>query len=207
MTRTFLTTFSLLALLSTGALAQTTGATGTSGNTATPERPARPVKPADVPADYRLTMGDKLRVEVYRDEQLSQTLQIRPDGRITLPLVGDVMAAGKTSVELRDTLAGALGEFVRNPEVTVIVVETVPMNVYVMGEVNSPGAKPVHGETPILQVLAMAGGFTEWAKRKDVRVLRPGPTGAATLTFNYNDAVNGRARMLTVRPGDTIIVP
>jgi polysaccharide biosynthesis/export protein len=207
MTRTCLTTFSLLALLTTGAYAQTTGTTGTTGATGTASAPASAVKPAEVPADYRLANGDKLRVEVYRDEQLSQTLQIRPDGKITLPLVGDVVAAGKTSAELREALAGQLGEFVRNPEVTVIVVETVPMNVYVMGEVKSPGAMPVKGETSILQVLAMAGGFTEWAKRKDVRVLRPGPTGETTLTFNYNDAVNGRVKMLTVRPGDTVIVP
>jgi polysaccharide biosynthesis/export protein len=207
MTRTFLTTFSLLALFGTGAFAQTTGTTGTSGTTPAPSTAASGTKAADVPADYKLTMGDKLRVEVYRDEQLSQTLQIRPDGRITLPLVGDVMAAGKTSAELRDTLTEELGEFVRNPEVTVIVIETVPMNVYVIGEVRSPGAQPVKGETSILQVLAMAGGVTEWAKRKDIRVLRPGPTGDTIIPFNYNDAVNGRGRMVTVRPGDTIVVP
>jgi polysaccharide biosynthesis/export protein len=201
MTRTFLVTFSLLGLLSTGAFAQTTAATPA------PAPDVNGTKAADVPADYTLARGDKLRVEVYRDEQLSQTLQIRPDGKITLPLVGDIVAAGRTSAELRQTLTDELAEFVRNPEVTVIVVETVPMNVYVMGEVRSPGALPVKGETPILQVLAMAGGFTEWAKRKDIRVLRPGPNGETTLAFNYNDAVSGRARMLTVRPGDTIIVP
>lgn len=207
MTRTFLATFSLLALFGTGAFAQTTGTTGTAGTTPAPSAASGTTKAADVPTDYRLTMGDKLRVEVYRDEQLSQTLQIRPDGRITLPLVGDVMAAGKTSAELRDTLAEELEAFVRNPEVTVIVIETVPMHVYVIGEVKSAGAKPVNGETPVLQVLAMAGGLTEWAKRKDIRVLRPGPTGDTVLPFNYNDAVNGRGRMLVVRPGDTIIVP
>jgi polysaccharide biosynthesis/export protein len=204
MTRTVLSTLSLLTLLATGAFAQTTG---TSGTMSPPAGAPSSTKAADVPADYKLTTGDKLRVEVYRDEQLSQTLQIRPDGRITLPLVGDVMAAGKTSAELRDTLTEELGEFVRNPEVTVIVVETVPMNVYVIGEVKSPGAKPVNGETPVLQVLAMAGGLTEWAKRRDIRVLRPGPTGDTILPFNYNDAVNGRGKMLSVRPGDTIIVP
>jgi polysaccharide biosynthesis/export protein len=204
MTRTFFSTLSLLAVLGTGAFAQTTGTTGT---TPAPSAAAGSAKAADVPPDYTLMTGDKLRVEVYRDEQLSQTLQIRPDGRITLPLVGDVMAAGKTSAELRDTLTEELGEFVRNPEVTVIVIETVPMNVYVIGEVRSPGAQPVKGETSILQVLAMAGGVTEWAKRKDIRVLRPSPTGDTIIPFNYNDAVNGRGRMITVRPGDTIVVP
>jgi polysaccharide biosynthesis/export protein len=201
MTTTVLATFSLLGMLTTGALAQTTGATG--GATGATSAPAA----ADVTPDYRLTAGDKLRVEVYREDQLSHTLQIRPDGKITLPLAGDIVAAGKTSAELRETLTESLSAHVREPEVTVIVVETVPTNVYVMGEVRSPGAKPVRGETPILQVLAMAGGFTEWAKRKDIRVLRAGPKGETSLAFNYNDAVNGRGKVLTVRPGDTIIVP
>ena len=84
-------------------------------------------------------MGDKLRVEVYKDSQLSQSLQVRPDGKITLPLIGDVPAAGLTSIELRDQIAAALKEYVTNPVVTVIVVETVPPVVYVMGEVTNPG--------------------------------------------------------------------
>ncbi|CAN5661248.1 N/A [soil metagenome] len=199
MTKSIVTSFSLLFLLSTGAWAQTTG-------TSTPA-PAAGNGATEVASDYRLATGDKLRVEVYKDEQLSQSLQIRPDGKITLPLVGDVIAAGKTSAELRDTLAEELKEYVVNPVVTVIVVETVPQNVYVMGEVNSPGPKPVKGEISILQALAMAGGFKDFARTNRIRVLRSGPDGETSLAFNYNDAVNGRTKVLMVRPGDLIIVP
>src|SRR3954469_9119236 len=97
---------------------------------------------AALPPDYRLAIGDKLRVEVYKDPQLSQSLQVRPDGKVTLPLIGDIAAAGLTSVDLRERIASALKEYVTNPVVTVIVVETVPPVVYVMGEVTNPGAVP-----------------------------------------------------------------
>lgn len=162
---------------------------------------------ASVAADYRLVTGDKLRVEVYKDPQLSQQLQIRPDGKITLPLVGDIPAAGKTSYELRDNIVASLKEYISNPVVTVIVVETMPQVVYVVGEVNSPGAQPIHGQITVLQALAGAGGFKDFAKKKDIRIQRPTPNGITVLRFNYNDAVNGRSKPIFVQPGDTIIVP
>src|SRR6476659_3998173 len=122
---------------------------------ATPPQAPKP-SAAPISADYRLVAGDKLRVEVYKDTQLSQALQVRPDGKITLPLLGDIAAAGKTPTELRDTLTAALREYITNPVVTVIVVETTPGTVFVMGEVNRPGAQAINGPISILQVLAMA---------------------------------------------------
>lgn len=201
MKKSVVSAFSLLFLLSTTAGAQTTGTTGR----ARPE----PARTATVASDYQLVRGDRLRIEVYKDEQLSQSVQIRPDGKITLPLVGDLTAAGKTPAELRASITEELRAFVKSPalDVTVIVVETVPMTVSVIGEVRDAGPKPISGETSILQVLAMAGGFTEWAKRKDIRVLRTGPTGETSIAFNYNDAVNGRGKTLMLRPGDIVIVP
>jgi polysaccharide export outer membrane protein len=213
-----LTSFCFLFLLSTGAFAQSTPPaappgpptpTGTSGVT-TPKPPlvhGSTVAPGETAPDYRLVTGDKLRVEVYKDAQLSQSLQIRPDGRITLPLLGDVPAAGKTSTELRDTIAASLKEYMSNPVVTVIVVETMPQLVYVMGEVYAPGPQAVKGEISILQALASAGGFKDFAKTKSIKVLRPGPKGTTTMEFNYNDAIKGDAKMLFLRPGDTVIVP
>jgi polysaccharide export outer membrane protein len=165
-----------------------------------------PAKPAAATTDYRLVTGDKLRIEVYKDAQLSQSLQIRPDGKITLPLVGDVVAAGKTSAELRDTLTTSLKEYIGNPVVTVIVVETMPQTIHVMGEVNAPGPQAVSGEVPIIQALAAAGGFKLFANKKDIKVLRKGPNGMTTLTFNYNDAIKGSSKILTLQPGDTVIV-
>jgi polysaccharide biosynthesis/export protein len=158
-------------------------------------------------SDYRLAVGDKLRIEVYRDTSLSQSVQVRPDGKITLPLIGDVTAEGRTSAELRDTLVAALKEYNNNPVVTVIVVETVPPVFYVMGEVNSPGTLPLKGSITVVQALAMAGGFKDFAKKKDISILRKGAAGAQTLKFNYNDAVKGKAQPIYLQPGDTIIVP
>src|SRR5262245_19449402 len=166
-----------------------------------------PQAPAAITDEYRVGPGDKLRIEVYKDEQLSQSVQVRPDGKITLPLVGDMEATGRTPIELRDTIAASLKDYVNNPTVTVIVVEAVASQVYVMGEVTHPGTMQLHGPTTILQALAMAGGFKEFANTKDVKVLRPNGNGMETLLFNYKDVLNGDARPFYLRSGDTVIVP
>ena len=159
-----------------------------------------------VAPDYILASGDKLRVEVYKDTQLSQSLQIRPDGKITLPLVGDVLAAGRTPVQLRDSIAQSLQPYITNPTVTVIVVETAPKTFYVMGEVNTPGPHPLVGQVSVIQALAMAGGFKDFADTKNIIIRRQSAQGAVDMKFNYKDAVKGETRPLLVQPGDTIIV-
>ncbi len=170
-------------------------------------------KPAPQPPalgdEYRLGPGDKLRIEVYKDAQLSQSVQVRPDGKITLPLLGDIEATGRTPIEMRDAIAKSLKEYVTNPTVTVIVVEALASKVYVMGEVTHPGTMELHGPTTILQALAMSGGFKEFANTKDVRVLRPnGDHGAIqTIKFNYKDVLNGDAKPFYLRSGDTVVVP
>jgi polysaccharide biosynthesis/export protein len=158
--------------------------------------------------EYRLGPGDKLRIEVYKDPQLSQSVQVRPDGKITLPLVGDLEATSRTPIELRDTIATSLKEYVTNPTVTVIVVEALASKVYVMGEVTHPGTMELHGPTTILQALAMAGGFKEFANTKDVKVLRPNGdrSGVETLKFNYKNMLNGDANPFYLRSGDTVVV-
>ena len=159
--------------------------------------------------DYRLAPGDKLRVEVYKDAQLSQSLQVRPDGKVTLPLVGDIVAADLTPIQLRDRITNSLKEYVTNPVVTVIVVEASPVTVYVMGEVLQPGSIPMRGPMTVLQALAMAGGFKEFANTKDVKVLRPraGSNSVETIRFNYKEVINGDAKPFYLRSGDTVIVP
>lgn len=192
-------------------VAQAQGPVGTSGTSpsASATRPAPPAAAATTP-DYRLVAGDKLRIEVYKDTQLSQSLQVRPDGKVTLPLVGDIAAAGRTSVELRDAIAGALEEYIAKPVVTVIVTETTPQVLYITGEVNKPGALPVvNGQMSIIQAIAMAGGFTDFANKKDIRVLRKGASGSMqTLRFNYKEAIDdeNRREPLPLLPGDTVIV-
>lgn len=166
-----------------------------------------PAQAAAASTDYRLVPGDKLRIEVYKDATLSQSLQIRPDGKITLPLIGDIMAAGATSIELREALTASLKEYNSNPVVTVIVVETVPPEFFVMGEVNTAGTYLLKGQVSVLQALAMAGGFRDFAKTKDIKILRKTPTGVQTLKFNYKDAVKGEGPQIFLQRGDTVIVP
>lgn len=197
------------ALLLAAAAAQAQTPVGTSGAAPAPPLPRPATAAAATTPDYRLMSGDKLRIEVYKDAQLSQSLQIRPDGKITLPLVGDVPAAGRTSVELRDAIAKSLQEYMTDPTVTVIVTETTPQVIYVTGEVTKPGSYPiVNGQMSIIQAIAMAGGLTEFANKKDIRVLRKNGTGMETLRFNYKEVLNDETRRepLQLHPGDTVIV-
>jgi polysaccharide biosynthesis/export protein len=184
------------------------GATTTPVSEPAPAAPRTEVRAANTAPDYRLVPGDKLRIEVYRDAQLSQSLQVRPDGKITLPLVGDVPAEGRTSAELRDALVTSLKDYNTNPVVTVIVVETVPPVFYVMGEVNNPGTFQIKGQISAVQALAMAGGFKDFAKTKSIKILRKGARGAQqNIGFNYKEAAEGKGPAVFMQPGDTIIVP
>jgi polysaccharide biosynthesis/export protein len=157
--------------------------------------------------DYKMVVGDKLRVEVYKDPQMSQSLQIRPDGKITLPLVGDIPAAGKTPAALRDTLTTSLKDFITNPVVTVIVVEAQPQTVSVIGEVNTPGTHPIKAQTTVIEALAMAGGFKDFANTKNITIQRSTPAGTTRIKFNYKDAIKSETKQMCVQPGDVIIVP
>jgi polysaccharide export outer membrane protein len=157
--------------------------------------------------DYRLGPGDKLRVEVYREPQLSQSLQIRPDGKITLPLIGDVAAANSTPIELRDRIASSLRDYVTNPVVTVIVQEATANKIYIIGEVANPGEMVLSGPMTALQALAQAGGLKEFAKSGDIRILRKSGNSTRTINFDYKGALKGKADPMPLQPGDTLIVP
>jgi polysaccharide biosynthesis/export protein len=176
-------------------------------NPVPPVAAARPTVASNA-TDYKLVVGDKLRVEVYRDEHMTQSLQIRPDGKITLPLVGDVVAAGKTPAALRDSLTTSLKEFITSPVVTVIVVEAMPQMISVIGEVNAPGTHPITGQmTTVIEALALAGGFKDFANTKNIIIQRTTPTGVKRIPFNYKDAIKSEGKPMCVEPGDVIIVP
>src|SRR5438477_4462533 len=166
--------------LAAAALAAIVAAAPASAKDKDDKKPAA-AAPAQITEEYRVGPGDKLRIEVYKDAQLSQSVQVRPDGKITLPLVGDMEATGRTPIELRDAIAQALKEYITNPTVTVIVVEALASQEFVMGEVSHPGPVQIYGPTTIVQVLAMAGGFKEFANTKDVRVLRPNGNGVQQI--------------------------
>jgi len=182
-------------------------AAGRPGEPRDDDKKPAPQAPTAASEEYRVGPGDKLRIEVYKDPQLSQSVQVRPDGKITLPLVGDMDATGRTPIELRDAIARSLKEYITNPTVTVIVVEALASQVFVMGEVSKPGPVQIYGPTTIVQVLAMAGGFKEFANTKDVRVLRPNGAAVQQIHFNYKEALSGDSKPFFVRAGDTVVVP
>jgi len=184
------------------AAAQTTAFTRTDAA----DKKQAPQPPA-LAADYRLGAGDKLRIEVYKDPQVSQSVQIRPDGKITLPLVGDLDATGRTPLELRDAVTERLKEYMTNPVVTVIVVEATAAMAYVMGEVNHPGSVNMQGgPLTVLQALALAGGLKDFADEKNIRILRKTANGVQQIRFNYKDGIKGAAPVY-LQPGDTVVVP
>jgi polysaccharide export outer membrane protein len=157
--------------------------------------------------EYRLGPGDKLRVEVYGEPQLSQALQVRPDGKITLTLIGDVMAAGHTPLELRDALTTSLKAYVNNPSVTVIVQDAIANQIDVAGEVASPGQQVLMGPVTILQAISRAGGLKEFAKAGSIYVLRSTAKGTQRIDADYKDALKGRVQPMVLQPGDTVVVP
>ena len=167
------------------------------------------VKPAPgFTEEYHLGPGDKLRIEVYKDPQLSQSVQVRPDGKITLPLIGDLDASNHTPIELRDAITASLKEYITNPTVTVIVVEATAATAYVMGEVNHPGAVSLQAPLTVIQALAVAGGLKDFADAKNIRILRRGRAGAVeAIAFNYKTAMKSTGTPIYLRPGDTVVVP
>ena len=151
--------------------------------------------------------GDKLRVELYGEPQLSQTLQVRPDGKITLGLVGDVLAAGRTPLELRDSLTTAFKSYLNNPSVSVIVQDAVANQIIVSGEVATPGPQVLLGPVTILEAIAKAGGPKEFAKTSKIYVLRKSAGAVQRLDADYKDALNGKELPMVLQPGDTVVVP
>jgi polysaccharide export outer membrane protein len=178
------------------------------GEVAAVRAPARAAATTPTQPEYRIGSGDKLQINVYKEADLTQSLQVRPDGRITMPLVGDLAAAGQTPMQLQRRLADSLREYVANPVVTVMVVEVADRVVYVMGEVNTPGAVPLKGSMTVLQALAVAGGFKDFANKGGIRVLRKlGGDRVETIPFSYKDSLRGDAQPFYLAEGDTVVVP
>jgi polysaccharide export outer membrane protein len=158
-------------------------------------------------ADYKLGAGDKLRIEVYKQEQFSQSLQVRPDGKITVPFCCDVAAAGRTALELKDLVTAQLKEYVNNPVVTVIVTDAIAAQINVIGEVRTQGPQVMNGSVTVLEALAKAGGLGEFAKKGDIRILRHNGARTETIPYDYKGTFSGKTEDLYLQPGDTIVVP
>jgi polysaccharide biosynthesis/export protein len=165
-------------------------------------------KPA-VGADYKIGPQDVLRIDVWKEPEISRTIPVRPDGKISLPLLNDVQAAGLTSMELAGVIRDGLTKYITNPQVTVSVTEINSQRVYVTGEVLRPGALSMIPGMTVLQALSSSGGFTQFAKLKGIYVLRVIGAKQEKFPFNYKDVVAGRKpeQNIPLEPGDVIVVP
>ncbi len=160
-------------------------------------------------SEYRISPEDVLQISVWKNDMLSRTLPVRSDGMISLPLVNEVQASGLTPMQLRDTLKSRLGEFLPNPEVSVIVMEMKGYEVSVLGEVKTAGRFQFTNRITVLDVLARAGGITEFASPSDIFVLRPEKGGMARIPFNYTKVVGapGEHQNIFIQAGDVVVVP
>ena len=165
----------------------------------TPETPA-----------YRIGIQDVLSVLVWKEPELSvREVVVRPDGKISLPLINEIQASGLTTAQLREQIAEKLKDFVAAPNVSVTVVKTLSQSVTVMGQVGKPGAYLLGAPMTVLDVLARAGGLTEEAKRKSIKIVRTENGKTVQYSFNYKDVIKGKnlRQNITLKNGDIILVP
>ncbi len=183
------------------------------GNTMTaaassPDLPAGSVKHTDsrVRGDYELGVGDLIHISVWHEQELTQTAVVRPDGKISLPLAGEISVAGKTAVEAQLLVSNKLFYFITDPQVTISVLEIHSRQVFITGQVQRPGAYPLMGSVSVLQLIASAGGLTQYAHRKGIVILDA--KNQSMAKFDYTNAVKGRAQgERPLQPGDTVVVP
>jgi len=158
------------------------------------------------PDAYRIGPEDVLHISVWKNDTMSRTVPVRPDGKISLPLLNDVQAAGLTALELREVLTQKLAEYLPSPEVSVIVSDVRSFKVSIIGEVARPGRFELKSWTTVLDVLALAGGFTQFATRSRMVILRPDGTTMKRIPFNYNK-LSGEQENFYLRNGDIVLVP
>jgi len=174
----------------------------------TSDIPAGSQLPATSSSQMVLGPSDVIHISVWKNSDLSQTVTVGPDGFISLPLVGNVQVAGFTSNQLGKAIASRLTTYVVNPEVTVSIVEIRSRQVYILGQVSKPGSFPLIAPTHVLQLIAEAGGLTNYAKRKSIVVLRAEPEGTKKIAFDYNSVVRGDSKQdIMLQTGDTVFVP
>jgi polysaccharide export outer membrane protein len=159
--------------------------------------------------NYRIGPSDVISVVVWHEPDFSTSAPVRPDGKISLPLIGEIQAAGLRPAELDDNLTTALKKFVSDPRVTVTVNSINSRQIYLMGEVLKAGAVPMTAGMTVLQALATGGGFSQYADLKKIYVLRTQNGTQVKLPFNYKEVIKGRSteQNIVLIPGDTIVVP
>ena len=181
----------------------------------TPPATAKPEPPSQAntgvrPDAYIIGAEDVLAVYVWKEPEMSKSVPVRPDGMISLPLVGEIKAAGYTPVQLQGVLADAMKKVITDPQVTVVVEKISSLSFNIVGEVNHPGYFPLTRRMTVLDAIAMASGFRDFAKTKKVYVLRVSANGTEQrLPFNYNEVIKGKnpQQNIELQPRDTIVVP
>lgn len=176
------------------------------------ESSTSPGSQSQVPPDsdkYLIGPEDVLFIQVWKEEQLSQTVMVRTDGKISLPLIDEIQAAGLTPLRLKEVLIQKFKQFVETPIVTVMVREAKSFKIYIGGQVAKPGVYTLVEEITLLQLIPMAGGFTEWANQRKILLVRKEGGQEKRFTINYKKIITGKdlSNNLMLKPGDTIIVP
>ena len=164
-----------------------------------------------VTQEYIIGPEDVLEITVWRNQDLSKVVAVRPDGRISLPLIGDVIAVGKTPAQLTEEISAKLTEYKENPQVSIVIKEVNSYAIFVLGEVSKPGKYPLKSKTTLLQGITVAGGFTPMAARNKLVVFRFGENGQGDdkIKASYDDIVlrDGSKQNIELKPGDTVVVP
>jgi polysaccharide export outer membrane protein len=169
-----------------------------------------PADPTPEEREYRIGVTDVVRISVWRNQELSIDIPVRNDGKISVPLLDDVQAEGLTPTELKEVLTKALSEYITAPDVTVMVLQMNSRFVSVLGGVPAEGRVPLTRDLRVLEAIAVVGGFSTFAQKSDVRVIRRAPDGSESeFRFDYDAYVKGKApgTNIVLRNGDTIIVP
>jgi len=201
-------------LISAWLAAQTDAAKNTDNNQSAP--PATADQNASANAGhahddtYIIGADDVLAINVWKEPEVSRTVPVRSDGKISVPLAGEVQASGETPRQLEKELATKLQSFISEPEVTVIVTEVKSQKFNILGMVTKPGSYPLTNSSTVLDAIATAGGFRDFAKQKSIYILRQNSDGGQTrLPFNYKDVIKGKnsAQNIKLQPRDTIVVP
>jgi polysaccharide export outer membrane protein len=174
-----------------------------------PDAAAKPAAPVAADSEYKIGPQDVVRLDVWKEPEITRTIPVRPDGKISLPLLNDVQAAGLSAHELAMTISKGLEKFINNPQVTVTVMEINSRRVYCNGEVTRAGAIPLLPNMTVLQALSSCGGFTQFAKIKSIYVLRMVDGKQVKLPFNYKEVVAGKKPEdnILLQSGDVIVVP
>jgi polysaccharide export outer membrane protein len=165
--------------------------------------------PTPAPPDYVIGVDDVLSVLFWNEKDMSAEVTVRPDGKVALPLLNDIAAAGLTPDQLRDQLLDAARKYVENPNPTVMVKTINSRKVFITGQIEKPGTYPLNSTVRVLQLIAMAGGLREFVQGKNISVLRSEDGRQVVYRFNYQDVLNAKNvdQNIELKPGDTVVVP